>query len=98
MYKPLPEKLTIKQSPIHGLGIYTKDNISQAERLGIIHIRDTRFENDSIRTPLGGYINHSEEPNCEKIIIDDLTWIEAKRNILKDEEITVKYTLYSVND
>ena len=54
MYKPLPEKLTIKQSPIHGLGIYTKDNISQGERLGIIHIRDTRFENDSIRTPLGG--------------------------------------------
>jgi len=97
MYKPLPKKLTIKESPIHGFGIYAKDNIPEGELLGIIHIPDNRFENGAIRTPLGGYVNHSDTPNCSKLKRDGFTWIATNREIKNGEELTVKYTLYNIN-
>ena len=97
MYKPLPENLTIKESPIHGFGIYAKDDIPRGELLGVIHISDSRFENGAIRTPLGGYVNHSDTPNCSKVERDGCTWMEANRDIKNGEELTVKYTLYSIN-
>ena len=62
MYKPLPENVTIKNSSIHGLGLYAKERIPGEFNLGVTHIKDTRFENDFIRTPLGGFFNHSEKP------------------------------------
>ena len=52
MYKPLPKFLTIKKSPIEGLGLYATDDI--------------------IRTPLGGFYNHSNEPNVRRVISDNL--------------------------
>ena len=63
MYKPLPESLTIKQSGINGLGLFADQNIMQGTNLGMSHLKigDTIF-----RTPLGGFINHANEPNCEK--------------------------------
>ena len=57
-----------------------------------------------IRTPLGGFYNHSEEPNCEKREINfryDKS-VECEYEIIslvdikKGEEITVHYTLYNI--
>ena len=64
MYKPLPESVTIKQSGISGLGLFADQAIKQATNLGMTHFKvgDTIF-----RTPLGGFINHSNTPNCAKI-------------------------------
>ena len=64
MYKPLPESVTIKKSGIHALGLFADQDIKQATNLGMTHLKagDTIF-----RTPLGGFINHSNTPNCEKI-------------------------------
>jgi hypothetical protein len=64
MYKPLPESLTIKQSDINGLGLFTKEDIDQGTNLGMSHLE---LGQKIIRTPLGGFINHSNTPNCAKI-------------------------------
>ena len=53
MYRPLPKEVTIKKSYIEGLGLFANDNLSSNTELGISHIKDNRFENDYIRTPLG---------------------------------------------
>ena len=58
MYKPLPSVLTIKKSPIEGLGLYATENIKANCFIGLTHIKDNNFENGYIRTPLGGFYNH----------------------------------------
>ena len=64
-YRPLPDGLTIKRSPIEGLGLFTQD-IKKNTFIGIAHILDERFENNYLRTPLGGFYNHSDTPNVSK--------------------------------
>ena len=106
MYKPLPEYLTIKESPIHGFGTYAIADIPLGTLLGITHVSDERFEHGEIRTPLGGYINHSTTPNCVKLLTKqsshplrgDCTWIKTNRDIENGEEITIRYTLYDMDD
>ena len=72
MYRPLPEILTIKKSPIEGLGLYALKDIKANTYLGITHILDERFDNKYIRTPLGGFYNHSNEPNVQRMITNVL--------------------------
>ena len=67
MYKPLPKGLTIQKSPIEGLGLFATENINKNSFIGVTHIRDEQFENKYIRTPLGGFYNHSNEPNVIRI-------------------------------
>ena len=97
MYNPLPDYLTIKKSDIHGLGLYTNEYIVDGIELGITHVKDDRFENGYIRTPLGGFINHSKEPNCEWFIDDDLIKVKTIRDIQVGEEITLRYKWYNVS-
>ena len=112
MYKALPDCLTIDKSKIHGLGLFATDNISKGTDLGVSHIKNTsgKFENNYIRTPLGGCINHSDKPNCIKFVPDVLVAPDMKvslpdymplktiRKIRKGEELTVTYTLYSIEE
>ena len=72
MYKPLPNCLTIKKSPIEGLGLYATGNIKANSFIGLTHIQDKDFENGYIRTPLGGFYNHSNEPNVRRVVSDTL--------------------------
>ena len=64
MYRPLPDGLTIKNSPIEGLGLFTTINIKKNTFIGVTHIRDEQFDNKYIRTPLGGFYNHSNDPTA----------------------------------
>ena len=101
MYKPLHESLTIKTSGINGLGVFADQDIKQATNLGMTHLKvgDTIF-----RTPLGGFINHSNTPNCEKIQLHadsqepfKKKWnLITRQNIKKGEEITLRYTFYNI--
>ena len=68
MYRPLPECVTIKKSPIEGLGLYATKDIKANTFLGITHILDENFENNYIRTPLGGFYNHSNNPNIKRMV------------------------------
>ena len=72
MYRPLPKQLTIKSSPIEGLGLYAVEDIKKNSFIGLTHIRDEQFENKYIRTPLGGFYNHSNEPNVMRMVSDVL--------------------------
>ena len=72
MYRPLPEGLTIKNSPIEGLGLFATIDIKKNTFIGVTHIRDEQFENKYIRTPLGGFYNHSNEPTVIRMVSDVL--------------------------
>ena len=63
-YKALPSGLTIKESTVcDGLGLFAIEDVAAGIYLGETHIWEKkRWE--WIRTPLGGFINHSEDPNC----------------------------------
>ena len=103
MYKPLPESLTIKTSKVNGLGLFAKEDISVATNLGITHIK---MEDTIIRTPLGGFINHANEPNCAKVELMangnqgetfKKKWnLVTLKDIKKGEELTLRYTFYHV--
>ena len=94
MYRPLPEFLTIKNSNIEGLGLWTTEFIKAGTNLGITHIKDDRFEDGYSRTPLGGFFNHSKNPNCEVIYNGDYIELVTIVDIPLNTELTAKYTLY----
>ena len=98
MYKPLPESLTIKQSGINGLGLFAQEGIAQGTNLGTTHIK---IEDNIIRTPLGGFINHSNTPNVVKVELRDEKYTKkwslvALRDLKKGEELTIRYTFYNI--
>ena len=106
MYKPLPDSLTIKTSKVNGLGLFAKESIPQATNLGMTHIK---IGNRILGTPLGGFINHANNPNCVKVELlmtnhddPDLKFDYKKWNLvtIKDiqqgEELTLKYTFYDL--
>jgi len=106
-YRPLPQYLTIGLSEIEGLGVFATEEIYEDICLGATHVYDIRFENSLIRTPLGGFINHSDTPNC--IIRKEeegssylekgfpvRSYLYSLRNIQPGEELTVSYTTYKV--
>ena len=106
MYKPLPDTLTIKQSGINGLGLFAKEGIAQGTNLGMSHVL---IGSGIIRTPMGGFINHSNDANTVKVELridekdDALLKIATKKwnlialkDIKEGEELTVRYTFYDV--
>ena len=70
MYRPLPDGLTIKNSKIEGLGLFATVKIKKNSFIGLTHIRDEMFEGKYIRTPIGGFYNHSKESNIMKMVSD----------------------------
>lgn len=96
-YKPLPDYVTIRVSEIDGLGLFCVLPIQSGQSLGISHIHDTRFPNRYIRTPLGGFINHSDEPNCKTVDIDTYKYLTTTQDINPGEELTLKYTMYNLD-
>ena len=91
VYRPLPYNLTVKDSEIEGLGLFASMPIDKETNLGISHV----FTDDQLlRTPLGGFYNHSEDPNCYSEISDGYAQLITLRDIRKGEELT---TFYSIN-
>lgn len=92
-YRPLPHDVTLQSSNIDGLGLFAKADIEPSRRLGWTHVD---FEGHLIRTPLGGFVNHSETPNA--FILKNINFREliVIRDIKVGEEITVYYTEYKV--
>ena len=80
-YTPLYQGLTIKKSKVHGLGLFAEIDFPA----GV----------DLVRTPLGGFINHSETPNCYINTESEDRTLYSVRPIKKGEEITVYYRFES---
>ena len=98
MYKPLPESLTIKTSKVNGLGLFAQEGIAQGTNLGISHIK---LDEEILRTPLGGFINHGNEANAVKVELRDEKYTKkwslvTLRDVKKGEEITLRYTFYNI--
>ena len=89
-YRPLPDNLELKHSSIHGYGVFATQTISQGDSLGMTHINAPEL----IRTPLGGYINHSMNPNCIRIPEGNRWYLQAIDTIEVGQEITLMYKGY----
>ena len=97
-YRPLPESVTISKSYIEGLGLFANEDLSMNTNLGISHIKDKNFEDNYIRTPLGGFVNHSDIPNCEFYIDNDYIKLRTIRHINMGNELTAEYWLYDMEE
>ena len=100
-YKPLPKEVAVRVSPIHGYGLFAIADIPTRANLGVSHVFAVGFKDNYIRTPLGGFINHSDTPNCHKVQSHEdstLTYyiLQTIKDIKKGEELTVTYTIYNV--
>ena len=104
-YRPLPPEVRLGFSNIEGVGVFAKTDIEKGHNFGMSHLK---IGERLIRTPLGGFINHSEVPNCYKTALrytqeDDSKihykiWnLVAIDNIKEGEELTVTYTFYEIN-
>ena len=115
-YLPLPENLTIKASEIHGLGLFATEDIPEGTNLGIAHVliphAEDVFAQSYCRTPLGGFYNHSESPNCEitstikyfinssshNRLVTTIMELYTKKDIKEGQELTSRYILYKINE
>ena len=114
MYKPLPDSLIIQSSNVNGQGVFAKEDIPEQTNLGPTHLELGKL---IFRTPLGGFLNHSDTPNCIKssFLLTRQQWnhlndlpdekynhnfkqwgLVTIKNIKKGEELTLKYTFYTV--
>ena len=97
MYNPLPDSLDIQNSSIHGRGLFAVLDIPAKTNFGTSHVK---FNSEMIRTALGAFYNHSESPNCIKVLRKNQykTWyeLESIKDIKAGEELTVSYTMYKI--
>jgi hypothetical protein len=94
-WRPLPAGLTIKSSSVEGLGLFATEDFEAGTELGLIR---TFYSGDWMRTPLGGFINHSYEPNCKGYastneLGDRCVYLETKVDIKAGDELVLWYDL-----
>ena len=96
MYRPLPDGLTIKESNVQGLGLFATKDFDADIVLGIVHIQNKNFPHGYIRTALGAFYNHSEDPNCVNVKGFwhqlPVCYLKTIRTIKAGEELTAKFT------
>ena len=95
-YRPLPSGIVVADSRISGQGLFTTRRLVIGTTLGISHYR---IDGEYIRTPLGGFINHADEPNCQRHQIRvkpgyDKWSVMPLEDIEEGEELTLKYKMY----
>ena len=115
-YRPLPSSLTIKESSLttktgrRESGLFALQDIPEGVCLGVTHyyldfdsVPDMSGDSHKIvRTPLGGFINHSETPNCkllQDITVTPVEWqLHTLNDIKEGDEIVLTYTQYNPED
>lgn len=95
-YKPLPEGLYIGGSSIHGHGLFTELEFGADHNFGVSHMEQEVGPNYTtlLRTPLGGFINHSvTRDNCmlKKNPETGRYYLISTKPIAVDGEILLNY-------
>jgi hypothetical protein len=91
-YRPLPLGLTIRDSGIDGLGLHATTNLNAGTVLGETHVLvHNRDRHEWVRTPLGGFINHSDNPNCYISTDRGDRTLHTVIPVAEGEELTVYY-------
>ena len=106
MYKPLPKELRLGFSDIHDIGVFAKEDIPQGTNFGMTHFQVGK---NLMRTPLGGFLNHKDNPNCEKVKLkfnaednpgrpyNFNKWnLITIKDITEGEELTFSYTFFKI--
>ncbi len=93
-YRPLPDIVHLDYSPIEGMGVFAKFDLDGKICIGITHIAPIKKDLGRQRTPLGGFINHSDNPNCFIVVETEFSRVYTVRPIMQGEELTVYYTGY----
>ena len=87
----------VKGSNIEGQGLFATAPIPAETVLGVTHVKAEKNK-EYWRTPLGGFLNHSDTPTCtkkENRLTNNL-YLETMKDIDGGEELTVCYTLYEL--
>ena len=97
-YMPLPSSLRIGDSDVHGQGLFAKEDIPKGTDLGLSHVFVMHDWDGKVwgtkywqRTPLGGFINHSETPNTIADIEGPAAHFFTIIDIKAGEELFSKY-------
>ena len=69
-FEPLSSSLTIKRSPIHGLGLFATTEILSQTELGISHVKDDRFSHGYIRTPLVDFLIIQKNQTVKRFMME----------------------------
>lgn len=93
-YRPLPDIVHLDYSPIEGMGVFAKFDLDGKICIGITHVAPIKKDLGRQRTPLGGFINHSDNPNCFIVVETEFSRMYTVRPIMQGEELTVYYTGY----
>ena len=99
MYNPLQDGLRVGDSDIHGTGVFATRTLIPGEVLGHSHYKmynpyQSIDDYEWGRTPLGGFGNHSDTPNCMKMKLRWYCVIIVMYEILEGEEVTWRYDMY----
>ena len=95
MYRPLPDELVPRNSEVDGTGLFAVVDVPTGTNFGITHVRDDRFENGLIRTPLGGFINHTDtDPNVYLEKGEEFYELITLKDIKAGDELLLTYHMY----
>ena len=100
-YKPLPDYIEVGKSKIEGFGLFAAQDIEKDIDIGMSHIKVPIIQG-YIRTPIGGFLNHSEDFNCQLLLEFDwddyLTYhVYTVDEISKGQELTLNYYADDLN-
>ena len=97
-YIPLLPSLRVGDSDVHGQGLFAKEDIPQGTDLGLSHVFVMHDWDGKVwgtkywqRTPLGGFVNHSETPNVIADVEGTRTHFFTKETIKAGEELLLRY-------
>ena len=86
------------QSNSLGFRLFATKDFPADVILGIVHIHNKNFPHGYIRTALGAFYNHSDDPNCKNVAGFwhqlPVKYLMTVKPIKAGEELTAQYSLY----
>jgi hypothetical protein len=83
--------LKIEKSPIHGLGLFTEQDLKKGQIVCEIGNISEMDGSDRWMTRISRFVNHNSYPNSRVRIDGDRCYIESVSDISSGEEITTDY-------